>query len=126
MKSETVPTEATVDGVTTLVAKNFETTTKGKNSLIKFYAPWCGHCKALAPKWDQLGKQLESKEDVVVAKFDATANDVPGGFDVRGFPTIYYQAADGTTEQYQGGREVNDFVQYLRSKNAISDSDADL
>lgn len=44
--------------------------------LVEFYAPWCGHCKALAPKYDELAKKLEGVDSVVVAKMDATENEI--------------------------------------------------
>lgn len=47
---------------------------------IEFYAPWCGHCKSLAPKYDALAEKLAGISSVVIAKIDATENeiDVPG------------------------------------------------
>ena len=51
--------------------------------LMKFYAPWCGHCKSLAPKYDELGEKM-AEEAVEIVKMDATANDVPSDFDVKG------------------------------------------
>lgn len=55
-----------------------------KEVLIEFYAPWCGHCKALAPKYDELGEKLKETENLVIAKIDATANDFPSVYEVRG------------------------------------------
>lgn len=55
-KSEPIP-EDNSGNVKIAVAKNFEeiVTNNGKDTLIEFYAPWCGHCKKLAPIFDELG-----------------------------------------------------------------------
>jgi len=122
LKSEPVPADNT-GPVTVAVAKNFEdvVTNNGKDTLIEFYAPWCGHCKKLAPIFDELGEQLGA-EEVAIVKFDATANDVPPEFDVRGFPTLYWLPKDSKTKpvKYDGGRELDDFVKYI-SKHATNE-----
>lgn len=52
---------------------------------IEFYAPWCGHCKALAPHWDRLATSV--KGEVKIAKLDADANKRIGSrFGVNSFP----------------------------------------
>lgn len=61
-------------------------------------APWCGHCKELTPIWEQLGEKYADHEDIVIAKMDATANEVES-LDIRGFPTLKYFPA--------GGKEVH-------------------
>ena len=51
-----------------LTGSNFDEVAfdKSKNVLVEFYAPWCGHCKQLAPIWDKLAESMEEKEDVLV------------------------------------------------------------
>jgi len=58
-----------------------------------------------------------AEENVEIVKMDATANDVPAGFDVRGFPTIFWVKKGDKPVSYSGGREVDDFVKYI-SKHA--------
>lgn len=77
----------------------------------------CGHCKQLAPTWEELGKSLRSNRDkVVIAKMDATANeiDVPG-VSVKGFPTIYFFKGDDKSKpiRYEQKRELDDFLEFL-------------
>jgi protein disulfide-isomerase A6 len=91
-----------------------------KHVLAEFYAPWCGHCKTLAPKYDDLGRIFQTEGDVVIAKIDA---DSPAGrplgerFGVKGFPTIKYFPKGSTTPQdYEGAREVADFVNFINGK----------
>jgi len=116
LKSEPVP-ESNPDFVKTVVAKNFDDVVNDptKDVLIEFYAPWCGHCKSLAPKYEELAEKLKDEPSIVIAKMDATANDVPSEYDVRGFPTIYFapKGSKDSPKRYEGGREVDDFVKYL-------------
>ena len=96
LKSQEVPDPQTVDGLTIVVGKSFDSIVNDstKDVLVKYYAPWCGHCKALAPVWDDLAKDVEGIEDLVIAKFDATENEVQG-VEIRGYPTLkFYPKGD--------------------------------
>ncbi|KAG9272441.1 protein disulfide-isomerase A3 [Astyanax mexicanus] len=119
LKSEPIP-ENNDGPVKVVVAENFDSIVNddSKDVLIEFYAPWCGHCKSLEPKYKELGEKLANDPNVVIAKMDATANDVPSSYDVRGFPTIYFSPAGQkqNPKRYEGGREVSDFISYLKKE----------
>ena len=71
--------------------------------MVEFYAPWCGHCQALAPEYAAAATELKA-ENVVLAKVDATEeNELAHEYDVQGFPTIFF-FVDGVRKQYTGQR----------------------
>eukprot|EP00088_Acartia_fossae_P031449 TRINITY_DN3233_c0_g1_i3.p1 TRINITY_DN3233_c0_g1~~TRINITY_DN3233_c0_g1_i3.p1 ORF type:complete len:487 (-),score=149.91 TRINITY_DN3233_c0_g1_i3:914-2374(-) len=114
LKSEAVP-DNSANNVKVAVAKNFDELVmkNTKDVLIEFYAPWCGHCKKLAPTFDELGDKMAA-EEVEIVKMDATANDVPPQFNVRGFPTLFWLPKNSKSpKSYEGGRELDDFVKYI-------------
>jgi len=117
VKSEPIP-ESNDGPVAVVVAKNYEQIVLDdtKDVLIEFYAPWCGHCKSLAPKYEELGAlyaKSEFKDKVVIAKVDATANDVPD--EIQGFPTIklYPAGAKDKAVTYSGARTVEDLIKFI-------------
>lgn len=68
----------------------------------------------MTPIFEELGTKLLD-EDVAIVKVDATANDVPPQFEVKGFPTLFWLPKDSKSKpvKYDGGREVDDFVKYI-------------
>jgi thiol-disulfide isomerase/thioredoxin len=75
LKSDPVP-ETNNEPVKVLVGKTFKSMVldNEKEVLVKFYAPWCGHCKNLAPHYDEAAKRLLVNENILLAKIDSTGN----------------------------------------------------
>ncbi|RXG53145.1 Protein disulfide-isomerase A4 [Armadillidium vulgare] len=125
LKSQPVP-KRQEGPVRTIVASTFEDEVlkNKKDVLIEFYAPWCGHCKKIEPVYKKVATHYSSKRpDLLIAKMDATSNDVLPMFDVRGFPTIYLLKASDKSNPiiFDGGdrtlKGFKDFIEkHLSSK----------
>jgi protein disulfide-isomerase A1 len=122
VKSEPIP-ESQDGPVAVIVAKNYEdlVINNDKDVLVEFYAPWCGHCKALAPKYEELGALYGSPELsklVTIAKVDATANDVPD--EIQGFPTIklFPAGKKDSPIDYSGARTVEDLAAFIKENGS--------
>lgn len=121
-KSQPIPAENN-EPVKVVVAESLDDMVfnSGKNVLIEFYAPWCGHCQKLAPILDEVALSFQNDPSVIVAKLDATANDIPSDtFDVKGFPTIYFRSADGKVVLYDGSRTKEDFISFVEKNKPVS------
>ncbi|EYU22977.1 hypothetical protein ABFS82_03G097800 [Erythranthe guttata] len=119
-KSEPIP-EANSEPVKVVVADNLQDMVfnSGKNVLLELYAPWCGHCKKLAPILDEVALSFGNDADVLIAKIDATANDIPQDtFDVKGYPTLYFRSSTGNLLQYDGDRTKQDMIDFIQKNRA--------
>ncbi|KAK8967382.1 Protein disulfide isomerase-like 1-4 [Platanthera guangdongensis] len=83
--------------------------------MVEFYAPWCGHCQALAPEYAAAATELVS-DGVALAKVQATDEiELSHKYDVHGFPTIYF-FVDGDHKPYTGQRNKDAIVTWIKKK----------
>lgn len=119
-KSEPIPADNT-GPLTVIVGKNYEDVVinNEKDVFVKFYAPWCGHCKSLAPKYDELAEMFKDDANIVIAKVNSVENDTP--MDISGFPTLYFypKGAKGEPMRYNGDREAQAMADFI-TKNRKS------
>ncbi|CAH8862753.1 unnamed protein product [Trichobilharzia szidati] len=116
LMSEEIPTEQT-GAVRVLVGKNYNdvVTDKSKAVFVKLYAPWCGHCKALAPTWEELAEAFKNSDDIIIAKMDSTVNEVED-LKVTSFPTLkYYPKNSDEVIDYTGDRSFEALKKFVES-----------
>ena len=107
-----------------LIPNNFDKLVlqSGKPSLVEFFAPWCGHCKNLAPVYEELaGNFAFAGDKVQIAKVDADAEkDLGRRFGVQGFPTLkWFDGQSDKPEDYKGGRDLESLTSWITDKTGI-------
>ncbi|CAD7700193.1 unnamed protein product [Ostreobium quekettii] len=107
--------EFAAKNVVTLTSKNFkEATADGKLWLIKFYAPWCGHCKRLAPTWKELGDDYEGSKEIAIAHIDCTVEkSICSEAEVKGYPTLKLYYEGKLYKPYKGARDKESLKKFL-------------
>ncbi|KAL1891526.1 Protein disulfide-isomerase erp38 [Sporothrix stenoceras] len=106
-----------------LIPSNFDkvVTNSGKPTLVEFFAPWCGHCKNLAPVYEDLAQVYAFSDKVQIAKVDADAEKSLGKrFGVQGFPTLkFFDGTGGDPVDYNGGRDLDSLTSFISDKTGI-------
>lgn len=103
-------------GVLQLTTDSFQHGIEKGVTLVKFFAPWCGHCKRMAPTWDELATKFVGNHLVKIAKVDCTISDnkeLCSEQEVNGFPTIYIYKDGVKKNEYTGKRSLDDLHEFV-------------
>ena len=90
---------------------------------IKFFAPWCGHCKKLAPVWEELHEKYNHEFNV--AKVDCTVEDarpICNQFGLRGYPTLIFLKED-KAYTFRKKRDFESFVEFAQKGYVDADDE---
>ncbi len=78
--------------------------------LVDFWAEWCGPCRALGPKLEEIAAELKGKVKIVKLNVDENPG-LPAKFGVRGIPTMIL---------FKGGQEVDQIVGNHPKENIVA------
>nr|XP_061786860.1 protein disulfide-isomerase A3-like [Nerophis lumbriciformis] len=119
IKSQSIPDKQSA-AVKVVVAESFDAIVNDPNKdvLVQFYSPSCPVCKKMEAVYTRLAETVSSDGHMVIAKMNALHNDLPPGYHVQGYPTIYLAPAGrkDAPVRYEGGRELRDFLHFLQQE----------
>ena len=117
-----------LDNVVHLTSENFQSVIDSSPStLVTFYAPWCGHCKAMKPGYNEAAKLLENENILgTLAAVDATAErELASRYQVSGFPTIKYFSNGKELYDYGYPRTTESFVEFMKNPQPPPEKEKD-
>jgi protein disulfide-isomerase-like protein len=107
-----------------LTTENLASLTAGKTTFVKFYAPWCGHCRAMKPSWDTLMQEYQEDQHVLIGDCDCTGDcrTVCEQMGVQGYPTLKFGEL-AALEDYTGGRDLENLRKHAQTLKPLCSLD---
>ena len=91
---------------------------KGTVKIVKFYAPWCGHCQTMAPEWTKFEKNhltvVNSTKILILSVNCDDHKDIARSQKIMGFPTVQAILPNGETKEFRGDRNIDGFEKFLK------------
>ncbi|KAF7433548.1 hypothetical protein PC9H_005506 [Pleurotus ostreatus] len=115
---EPVKLLGTTGRVIELNEQNFESVVSEGPTFIKFFAPWCGHCKKLAPSWTQLAKHMQDKINIAEVNCDEHGA-LCKSQGVEGYPMLaFYPTGVASKAEYSQGRKLDQLKAFAEKASA--------
>ncbi|XP_020241100.1 probable protein disulfide-isomerase A6 [Asparagus officinalis] len=117
------PSLADEGDVVVLTNSNFEKEVgQDRGALVEFYAPWCGHCKKLAPEFERLGASFKKAKSVLIGKVDCDEHkDICSKYDVKGYPTIqWFPKGSLEPKKYEGARTADALTEFVNTEGGTN------
>lgn len=108
--------DVTMTPVISLTRNNFKENIDTGVTFVKFFAPWCGHCKRLAPAWEELAKKFLTTDRIKIARVDCTQEEnkqLCNDEEVDGYPTLFLYRNGEKISEHNGSRSVEDLLDFL-------------
>lgn len=84
--------------------------------LVEFFAPWCGHCKKLAPEFETAASSLKG-DNIKLASVDCTVEkEICEKHSIKGYPTLAVFRAGSEVTKYSGPREAASIVKFMKKQ----------
>lgn len=109
-----------------LTAESFQrlVTTTHDPWFVKFHAPWCHHCQAMAPNWQGMARDMKNRLNIGDVNCDVEkrlCKDVR----VKGYPTLMFFRG-GERIEYDGLRGLGDLISFANKATAAGDGVVDV
>ncbi|CAI7912632.1 unnamed protein product, partial [Closterium sp. NIES-54] len=110
---------AAASHVIDLTPDNFADYVGGEKAVfVEFYAPWCGHCKKVAPEYERLAAAAKDVAALTVGKVNCEEHKgLCDKHSIRSFPTFrWFPAHQTKPENFKGRRDADDFINFINDK----------
>jgi len=115
-KEKSAPVSMASEHVASLTSASFPTyVSNNPFTMVEFFAPWCGHCKKLAPEYEKVAEQFAGRAGF--AAVDATEEkQLARIYNIKGYPTLRWFFRGREITEYEGPRTADGIAAWVQSR----------